>query len=1102
MVNLEARNGGLYKLNLIKKSVQKITSDLVSILPDYFEDGDPLEFFTGGNTKMEVIDDEILFSGYVGIQGLNGSKLASFLVSHGYQNGDGFEVPSPYSEEKFQFDRNGNHVSTTDSKFDSINYIFARDEDGRLSNITDKYGNETSFSYSGEDLSIQFPNLRYPLSFSVGNNGDLIEADLGNGEIYSFSYDSSGRLKTFTNPLGGEKEYSYDSQGFLSREENELGGFLSLINQRNIGDSSYQENQEIKINRSTYNVQDIDYTLTLDGSTVSTVSVGGEALMETVAREGQSLVSYSNGSVIESSFNASIDHGILKADVSSRNITTPEGLISQTASFSRVSLSGGGDLRGRYKFSSINGKEYYSYLDRSTNITSFGLPSGKQSYLSYNELGDPSSVWQEDVAPITWEYNQDGTIYAVAQADRRWVYGYNNLQLSSITDPMGNVKNLVRNSKGEIIEQNINGKRKLLFEYDDSGRLEKLTNPMAGVYVMLSNVSKLLESFEAPIINGNSQNIESFGYSIDKQLNSFTKPNGSSLGYIYNDIGKLQNVTENSVVLKTYVRDRSTDQLTGINSASGINHSFSYDGFLLKSEMVSGELSGSYQLNYDNDFRLSSDQVSSGDLISYTYDDDSLLSSAGSSTYIYKSSNTQLESVNLGSLKTEMTYNQYGELETLSVTNTTTAQEIYSYSLTRDLLGRISVKDESISGISTQYIYDYDEFSQLKSVSKDSALISQFDYDANGNRTLNNTEVTSYDIQDRVIASNGITYEFNSNGQLTSLGSVPSNKTFEYDALGMLKKVVLPTSDIIEYVNDARDRRSVIKKNGIVQKAFIYQDQLNPVAELDGSGNIISRFVYGSKINVPEYMIKGGIEYKIISDHLGSVRLVVNASNGNILQRMDYDTWGKVLSDTNPGFQPFGFAGGIYDQDTGLVKFGARDYDPETGRWISKDPIKFDGGINLYAYCDNEPINCIDPTGRDGIKVGLSGTLAYFNFGGSVAAGLAATYDKDNGIQIGGYFDYEGRAGVGLGEASIGVDVGYSPDARNLSQLGGSAVGAGLVAPVSIGGISSVSISSGSATVITGNAGIGIGAQAFGSVSDTSIREFGRFSLNGAPSCR
>ena len=115
-------------------------------------------------------------------------------------------------------------------------------------------------------------------------------------------------------------------------------------------------------------------------------------------------------------------------------------------------------------------------------------------------------------------------------------------------------------------------------------------------------------------------------------------------------------------------------------------------------------------------------------------------------------------------------------------------------------------------------------------------------------------------------------------------------------------------------------------------------------------------------------MIKGDVEYKIISDHLGSVRLVVNASNGNVVQRMDYDTWGKVLNDTNPGFQPFGFAGGIYDQDTKLVKFGARDYDPETGRWISKDPIKFDGGINLYAYVSNDPVNKIDMTGLSEIQ--------------------------------------------------------------------------------------------------------------------------------------
>ena len=68
--------------------------------------------------------------------------------------------------------------------------------------------------------------------------------------------------------------------------------------------------------------------------------------------------------------------------------------------------------------------------------------------------------------------------------------------------------------------------------------------------------------------------------------------------------------------------------------------------------------------------------------------------------------------------------------------------------------------------------------------------------------------------------------------------------------------------------------------------------------------------------------------------------------------------------DTNPGFQPFGFRGGLYDPDTGLVEFGCRWYDAETGRWISKDPILLDGGWNVYAFCDNDPINRIDPTGN------------------------------------------------------------------------------------------------------------------------------------------
>jgi len=91
---------------------------------------------------------------------------------------------------------------------------------------------------------------------------------------------------------------------------------------------------------------------------------------------------------------------------------------------------------------------------------------------------------------------------------------------------------------------------------------------------------------------------------------------------------------------------------------------------------------------------------------------------------------------------------------------------------------------------------------------------------------------------------------------------------------------------------------------------------------------------------------------------------LVNADTGTVAQRMRYDEFGVVLEDTNPGFQPFGYAGGFYDADTGLVRFGARDYDSATGRWLAKDPIGFNGEqLNLFIYVDAEPVNQIDSSG-------------------------------------------------------------------------------------------------------------------------------------------
>ena len=174
----------------------------------------------------------------------------------------------------------------------------------------------------------------------------------------------------------------------------------------------------------------------------------------------------------------------------------------------------------------------------------------------------------------------------------------------------------------------------------------------------------------------------------------------------------------------------------------------------------------------------------------------------------------------------------------------------------------------------------------------------------------------------------------------------------------------------------------------------IYQDQLNPVAEVDSLGNIITRFVYGSRGNVPDYLIRDSVVYRYVTDHLGSVSFLVNLSTGAIVQELDYDEFGKVFKNTNESFQPFTYAGGLYDVQTDLIRFGTRDYDPETGRWTTKDPIGFDsGGTNFYAYCLNEPINNTDTYGLKITKIEVSHKTAevifYSNTKGIIAVPAA-----------------------------------------------------------------------------------------------------------------
>jgi len=111
------------------------------------------------------------------------------------------------------------------------------------------------------------------------------------------------------------------------------------------------------------------------------------------------------------------------------------------------------------------------------------------------------------------------------------------------------------------------------------------------------------------------------------------------------------------------------------------------------------------------------------------------------------------------------------------------------------------------------------------------------------------------------------------------------------------------------------------------------------------------RFTYADS-RLPVAMQSGGATYYLAYDQVGSLRLVTDSS-GNIIKTLDYDSFGNIIQDTNSTFDmPFAFGGGLIDVDTGLVRFGFREYCSEIGRWTAKDPILFLGGnVDLYGYC-------------------------------------------------------------------------------------------------------------------------------------------------------
>ena len=368
----------------------------------------------------------------------------------------------------------------------------------------------------------------------------------------------------------------------------------------------------------------------------------------------------------------------------------------------------------------------------------------------------------------------------------------------------------------------------------------------------------------------------------------------------------------------------------------------------------------------------------------YQYDTDSLLTQLnfGGRTVAYTRhpGNGLLQSASVGSLAETWSHNGFAEPTGYSAVWGTSPRLSFAY--TRDKLGRITQVQEDGSRTTG---YAYDLAGRLIRVTRNGEQIAEYGYDANSNRitatyaaslasTLSacapNTGPLTADVdaQDRMTRYGTCVYAYGANGERVQKTDTASGHitAYQYDEFGNLRQVNLPDGRTISYGIDGLNRRVTKSIDGQLQGSWLYKDALEPIAELDAAGNFVSLFAYGEKPHVPSLIRKGSTTYRIVSDHLGSVRQVINLSTGAVVQALDYDAWGNVLQDTNPGFQPFGFAGGLYDRDTGLVRFGARDYDPVSGRWTAKDPMGFAAkDTNLYVHSFNDPVNYIDLTGEE-----------------------------------------------------------------------------------------------------------------------------------------
>ncbi|MEO8132570.1 MAG: RHS repeat-associated core domain-containing protein [Betaproteobacteria bacterium] len=961
----------------------------------------------------------------------------------------GVRIPSEDGSEVFAFDSAGRHLKTFDALTGALLYQFGYSAGGYLAQITDGSGNVTSIVRSGAaPTSIVAPGGQQT-TLSVNANGWLQSAANPANQTHALTYSPDGLLQTLTDPRGNVHDYTYDGLGRLTKDEDAAGGSIMLA--RTEQADGYTVTTTSALGRTHL------YQLQLLGSGAlrrTVTAPSGATTISLINTDGSEQTTFADGTITTVIQGPDPRFGMQAPIVKSVTVSKPGSVTATRLATRSVTLADPADLlslTAQTDTITVNGKVYTSTYSAATRTVTSTTPAGRQSVTTLDAQGHVVlERLDASLAPQNYSYDGSGLLTQAAQGVQSWTFGYDAARrLNARTDAAGGSTTYAYDAAGRPTQVSLPSGRAYGFSHDANGNQTQLIMPSLGIHANGYTAADREGAYTPP---GNGAYVTS--YDADARTTQVVLPSGRTESFTYDPGARLSSVSypEATLAFAYAVGDptarisRITRTPTGAGPAQEVQ--FSYGGDLVTGVNLTGAAVGQYAYTYDSNYLVASITLSSGvDNLTTTLlrDNDGLLTAAGPFAFDRAGPAGAVSQISDGTVAITVGYDISGHIASRSLA--VGGVQKHAVQFTYDTVGRIASKSETTAGAPVNFDYDYDADGQLTEVQRDGVSVERYTYSPNRNRSSrqsggNPAEAATYDGQDRLLQQGTLTYQFNADGYLTQRGA----DTFQFSTSGELLQAVVGGQTMTYVYDGLRRRVSRTSAAGTTQYLYGSPDNDLQVSNTRSPAGILTTYYYDDSRRLFAIQ-RGANRYYVASDQLGSPREIIDAA-GAVVKVIEYDSAGSITLDSNPAFElAIGFAGGLADAATGLVRFGLRDYDPVAGRWTARDPAVFDGRqANVYAYVNNDPINLIDPVGFgtagatlcEGVCVGLK--LGYVP-GEGISACFEAGFGVGNSLEVDPFADLsdnglstEAKFAVkaGIAKVEIGLDVPADPCGRPL----------------------------------------------------------------------